>query len=71
MSEHTSDSPSSATPSLLSVTETVGDPIEMEKTLLAPPVDGGRRAWIFLFGGFMVEGLLYGKYIAHFFSLCL
>ena len=26
-----------------------------------PPVDGGPRAWAFLFGAFMVEGLLHGK----------
>lgn len=25
-----------------------------------PPIDRGRRAWLFLFGAFMIEGLLYG-----------
>ena len=25
-----------------------------------PPVDGGRRAWLFMLGAFMVEGLLWG-----------
>jgi hypothetical protein len=36
-----------------------------EDTIL-PPVDGGRRAWTFLFGAFMIEGLLYGKSFVHF-----
>jgi len=27
-----------------------------------PPIDGGRRAWLFMVGAFMVEGLMWGKY---------
>ncbi|KAH6666097.1 major facilitator superfamily domain-containing protein [Halenospora varia] len=37
--------------------------IQTENTRLGtalPPADGGRRAWLFLFAAFMVEGLLYG-----------
>jgi hypothetical protein len=33
---------------------------EIEELAL-PPVDCGRRAWAFLIGAFMIEGLLYGK----------
>lgn len=38
--------------------------IQTENTRLGtalPPADGGRRAWLFLFAAFMVEGLLYGN----------
>ena len=28
-----------------------------------PPIDGGRRAWLFMVGAFMVEGLMWGKYL--------
>jgi hypothetical protein len=27
-----------------------------------PPIDRGRRAWSFLIGAFMIEGLLYGQW---------
>lgn len=33
---------------------------EEEVELVLPPVDGGRKAWLFLFGAFMIEGILYG-----------
>jgi hypothetical protein len=26
-----------------------------------PPVDGGRKAWLFMVGAFMIEGILWGK----------
>jgi len=28
-----------------------------------PPIDGGRQAWLFMVGAFMVEGLMWGKYL--------
>jgi hypothetical protein len=36
--------------------------IEKLDVLELPPIDGGRRAWSFLIGAFMIEGLLYGQY---------
>ncbi|KAI9711427.1 MAG: hypothetical protein M1812_007172 [Candelaria pacifica] len=39
-------------------------PLEEEQNASAvdalPPADGGRRAWLFLLGGFIVEGLVWG-----------
>ena len=33
-----------------------------EDTIL-PPVDGGQQAWAFMLGAFMIEGLMWGKYV--------
>jgi hypothetical protein len=30
-----------------------------------PPIDGGRRAWLFMIGAFMIEGLLWGTFTFH------
>jgi hypothetical protein len=45
---------------VLSPMDSIVDINEIEELGL-PAVDRGRRAWAFLFGAFMIEGLLYGK----------
>jgi hypothetical protein len=33
----------------------------IDKDVMLPPVDGGQQAWTFMIGGFMIEGLMWGK----------
>ena len=33
----------------------------IDKDVILPPVDGGRQAWAFMLGAFMIEGLMWGK----------
>jgi hypothetical protein len=34
----------------------------IDKDIILPSVDGGRQAWAFMLGAFMIEGLMWGKY---------
>ena len=33
----------------------------IDKDVILPSVDGGRQAWAFMLGAFMIEGLMWGK----------
>ena len=33
----------------------------IDKDVTLPSVDGGRQAWAFMLGAFMIEGLMWGK----------
>jgi hypothetical protein len=41
---------------------TIGYVENIDKDDVLPPVDGGRQAWAFMLGAFMIEGLMWGKY---------
>ena len=36
--------------------------VNADEDTILPPVDGGRQAWNFMIGAFMIEGLIGGKY---------
>lgn len=36
--------------------------VNADEDTILPPVDGGRQAWAFMIGAFMIEGLMWGKY---------
>lgn len=38
------------------------DPSGSRNAFSLPPADGGRDAWLFLAGSFMIEGMVWGKY---------
>jgi hypothetical protein len=40
----------------------------IDKDYILPSVDGGRQAWAFMLGAFMIEGLMWGKYYFHHFN---
>lgn len=34
-----------------------------DEDAILPPVDSGQQAWAFMLGAFMIEGLMWGKYL--------
>jgi hypothetical protein len=37
--------------------------VNADEDTILPPVDGGQQAWAFMLGAFMIEGLMWGKYL--------
>jgi hypothetical protein len=37
--------------------------VNADEDILLPPVDGGQQAWAFMLGAFMIESLMWGKYL--------
>lgn len=37
--------------------------VNADEDTILPPVDCGQRAWAFMLGAFMIEGLMWGKYV--------